>query len=146
PVNRFVAGFIGSSNFVEARTAGTADASGRVDLSCDGGPAFAGRLTDTARPGAGAAVTIALRPESILLTGETAGAPGAGAGWTGLPGRVLSGTYLGDQVEYRVDVPGMGELISRAQTQTAGHATRAYGPGESVRAWWHEDATLVLTS
>ena len=117
-----------------------------MDITIASGLAFGGRLTDTERPAAGAAVTIALRPESVLLTAETAGPPATGPGWTSLPGRVLNGTYLGDQIEYRVDAPGMGELVSRAQAQSLGHATRAFGPGEAVRAWWHEDATLVLTS
>jgi spermidine/putrescine transport system ATP-binding protein len=146
PVNRFVAGFIGSSNFVEGKTTGVPDASGHVDLVTDGGPAFPGRLTDATRPDPGTAVTIALRPESMLLTAETAGPPVDGPGWTSLPGRVQNGTYLGDQNEYRVVVPGIGELISRVQAQSLGQATRAFGPGESVRVWWHQDATLVLAS
>jgi spermidine/putrescine transport system ATP-binding protein len=146
PVNRFVAGFIGSSNFMDATTAGAPDASGLVDIVVDGGLAMGGRLTGPDRPAAGTAVTVALRPESVLLAGETAGPPADSPGWTSRPGRVVSGTYLGDQNEYRVDVPGMGELISRVQTQPLGQATRAYGPGEAVRVWWHRDATLVLAS
>ena len=146
PTNRFVAGFIGSSNFIEAVTAGAPDATGHVDLAADGGAAFPGRLTDSTRPEPGTSVTIALRPESVLLTAESGVAPVEGPGWTSMPGRVQSGTYLGDQNEYRVDVPGMGELISRGQAQSLGQATRAFGPGEAVRVWWHQDATLVLTS
>ena len=46
PVNRFVAGFIGSSNFIEARLTGGPDDAGRVDVTIDGGPRFAGLLTD----------------------------------------------------------------------------------------------------
>lgn len=146
PVNRFVAGFIGSSNFIDARTTGTPDASGAVDVTISGGLSFAGRLTGGDKPAAGSAVTLALRPESVVLTAEAAGPPAEGSGWASLPGRVLSGTYLGDQNEYAVDVPGMGELIARVQAQSLGHATRAHGPGESVRVWWHRDAALVLTS
>ncbi len=146
PVNRFVAGFIGSSNFIEAKTTGAPDASGALGVEIDGGLRFAGRLTNGDRPAAGAAVTLALRPESVLLTGEGAAPPAEEPGWAGLPGRVLSGTYLGDQNEYRVDVPGMGELITRVQAQSLGQATRAFGPGESVCVWWHKDAALVLTS
>jgi spermidine/putrescine transport system ATP-binding protein len=146
PVNRFVAGFIGSSNFIEARTSGTPDVDGLVGVAVEGGPAFAGRLPDSGRPAEGTVVTIALRPESVMLSAADAAAPGSGAGWSGLPGRVLTGTYLGDQIEYRIDVPGMGELVSRVQAQSAGHALRAFAPGEGVHAWWHQDATLVLAS
>jgi spermidine/putrescine transport system ATP-binding protein len=146
PVNRFVAGFIGSSNFITARTTGAPDAAGTVGLETSGGLSCSGRLTDDDRPAAGSEVTLALRPESVLLAGGAATPPAGGAGWAGLPGRVLSGTYLGDQNEYRVDVPGMGELIARVQAQSLGQATRAYGPGEAVHVWWHRDAALVLTS
>jgi spermidine/putrescine transport system ATP-binding protein len=146
PINRFVAGFIGSSNFVDATTTGTPDASGAVDVAIAAGLNFTGRLTGGDRPAAGAAVTLALRPESVVLTGEAENPPAAGPGWASLPGRVLNGTYLGDQNEYRVDVPGMGELIARVQAQALGHATRAHGPGDSIRVWWHRDAALVLTS
>ena len=147
PVNRFVAGFIGSSNFVEARLASGPDDAGRVAISIAGGPSFNGRLTDANRPQPGADVTVALRPESVVLAGETSGPPAAGSGWTSLGGRVVSGTYLGDQNEYQVKVPGLGDLVSRVQSQTVdGGGMRAFGPGESVSVWWHEDSTLVLTS
>jgi spermidine/putrescine transport system ATP-binding protein len=147
PVNRFVAGFIGSSNFIEARLAGGPDAAGRVGVSIAGGLSFAGLLTDAQRPAAGADVTVALRPESVVLTAERSGPPAAGAGWTSLPGRVVNGTYLGDQNEYRVTAPGIGDLVSRVQSQTVdGGGMRAFGPGETVTVWWHQDSTLVLTS
>ncbi len=146
PINRFVAGFIGSSNFITARTTGAPDAAGTVSVETSGGLSFSGRLTDDHRPAAGSEVTLALRPESVLLASGPATPPAGGTGWAGLPGRVLNGTYLGDQNEYRVDVPGMGELIARVQAQSLGQATRAYGPGEAVHVWWHTDAALVLTS
>jgi hypothetical protein len=59
----------------------------------------------------------------------------------------VNGTYLGDQNEYRVSAPGLGDLVSRVQSQTVdGGGMRAFGPGETVTVWWHQDSTLVLTS
>jgi spermidine/putrescine transport system ATP-binding protein len=146
PVNRFVAGFIGSSNFVEALLAETPGSGERARVAVIDGPGFGGRLTDAQRPTEGASVTVALRPECVILGDAGGDSPTPAPGWSSLAGRVVSGTYLGDQIEYRVSVPGMGELVSRAQYEaTTGHV-RTFGPGQQVLAWWHEDSTLILTS
>lgn len=146
PRNRFVAGFMGSSNFVPAKVAAPPDDTRRVRVTVAGGPTFVGLLTDDARPPEGAEVTVAIRPEGLLL-GETGSQrPPTGPGWSSLPGRVVSGTYLGDQSEYRVAVPEFGELVSRVQNDALAGDARAFGPGESVVVWWREDATLILTS
>src|SRR5262249_48057828 len=115
PVNRFVAGFIGSSNFVAGRVAGTPDADGRGAVTTAAEATATGHLPTGDDPAMGDEVTIAIRPESVRLASPT----GADAepGWTWLPGRVTSDTYLGDQHEYRVAAPGIGELIARSQAQ-----------------------------
>ena len=53
PVNRFVAGFIGSSNFIEGASPGGPDDAGRVGVSIAGACRLAGLLTDAQRPAAG---------------------------------------------------------------------------------------------
>jgi len=152
PVNRFVAGFIGDSNFIEARFAGRDGSDGRARVTLTSGSAFAGRLTD---PGATVAtdgpVTVAIRPESVVLSvpdgsPPTASPPGGGAGWFRLPGRVVQGTYLGDQSEYKVSVPELGDLIVRRQNEGLEGEFRTFGPGEAVSVGWHEESTLLLTS
>ena len=50
PVNRFVAGFIGSSNFLSGRVAAPADAEGRLAVATDDGVTISGRLTDDQKP------------------------------------------------------------------------------------------------
>jgi spermidine/putrescine transport system ATP-binding protein len=142
PVNRFVAGFIGSSNFLGGRATGPGDADGRVEVAAADGATLHGRLTDEARPAAGDDVTVAIRPENVRLgTSSDAGAPG----WTSLTGRVTSDTYLGDQHEYRVSVPGLGELVVRSQAPGVDGPARAFRPGEDVAVGWHETSALVLT-
>ena len=147
PVNRFVAGFIGSSNFVEARMVGAPDASGRVDLSCRRGAGLR-RSADghrTARRGGGrdhrtaAGERPAHRRDCRRARRRRPAGPGCQAACS-------AARTSATRSSIGWMCPASGNLISRAQTQTAGHATRAYGPGEAVRAWWHEDATLVLTN
>ncbi len=144
PVNRFVAGFIGSSNFVAGRTAGTPDADGRIEVATADGVTVGGRLADGTVPAAGDEVTIAIRPESVRLANGPAG--DTQPGWTWLPGRVTSDTYLGDQHEYRVAVPGLGELVARSQAQGADGQGRSFRSGEDVVVGWHDTSALVLTS
>ena len=105
PVNRFVAGFIGSSNFIDATLAGRRRRAGRArsrrprpDL-----PRSAHRRRRS--PPTGDRVTIAIRPESVQLDAPASTPRTAAPGRTSAPGKVAQGTYLGDQTEYRVDVP-----------------------------------------
>lgn len=95
---------------------------------------------------ADAPVTVAIRPECLVLAPEGRAPEAFGPGWSSLPGRVIQGTYLGDQNEYRVAVPGLGELIVRRTNETHETDYRAFGAGESVTVAWHEDLTLLLTS
>jgi spermidine/putrescine transport system ATP-binding protein len=144
PVNRFVAGFIGSSNFILGRLAGQRDGSDRGRVTTDGGFTFSGRLTDPSSALADSPVTVAIRPECVIL-GPSEASPGA-PGWVHLPGRVVQGTYLGDQSEYRVAVEGIGDLTARRTNESVDGERRNYGPGESVSVGWHEDSALLLTS
>ena len=146
PVNRFVAGFIGSSNFLEARLVSHDPLSGRAVVETSSGLRIGGIVTDSAaRPAAGQAVDIAIRPERLRIQPASADAgPSDGEGWTSVAGQVLQGTYLGDQTEYRV-ATAAGQLVIRRPTSPEG-AGRAFGPGEPVAVRWHEDANLVLTA
>jgi spermidine/putrescine transport system ATP-binding protein len=147
PVNRFVAGFIGSSNFLDARLTGRDGSTDRARVAIPAGPAFGGRLTDpSATLATDASVTVAIRPECVILSPSDAPPPADGPGWSRLTGRVVQGTYLGDQSEYKVAVPQLGELIVRRQNEGLEGDYRTFGPGEAVTVGWHEDSTLLLTS
>jgi ABC-type Fe3+/spermidine/putrescine transport system ATPase subunit len=103
-------------------------------------------VTDADRPAAGDEVTLALRPESVRLAPAGTNLGEGGSGWATVSGRVRSDTYLGDQHEYRVDVPGLGELIARSQAFGPDGPGQAFRPGEDVAIGWHEGSALVLTS
>ena len=102
PVNRFVADFIGISNFLPGTVESIDPASRHGGRSgAIAASSCAGR-SRTRRPtlAPGQAVTVATRPERLEVVPADAGA--VGDGWTSVPGRINQGTYLGDQTEYRV--------------------------------------------
>ena len=146
PVNKFVAGFIGSSNFVDATLRSHDPGTGRATVGLAGGLQFGGTVTDpAARPLVDAAVTVAIRPERLGLRAADAPATPGNSDLTEIPGRVTQGTYLGDQIEYRVTTDALGDIVIRRPMATGADA-RTFGPGEGVIAAWHQDAVLVLVA
>jgi spermidine/putrescine transport system ATP-binding protein len=141
PANRFVAGFLGLSNFVPGRLLDRGpDGQARVEIA---GQVLEGLVTDAAaRPEPGAEVTIAVRPERVRLSAGDD--PAAATESVRIPGRVSEATYLGDQNEYRVET-ALGELVARRQNN-AGSAGPSFGPGDPVVVTWSTDANLVLAS
>ena len=70
PVNRFVADFIGTSNFMDA-TVVEGDGEGRVVVRTNRGLPLRGRMTDPdARPTAGDVVVVVTRPERLEVVPE----------------------------------------------------------------------------
>ncbi|MBU4461296.1 MAG: ABC transporter ATP-binding protein [Verrucomicrobia bacterium] len=92
PANRFVAGFIGETNFLDGRVESRAGAGGRVATPF--GPVDA---ADVGGAAAGADVTLALRPEALRLA--HGGAPAAAHVFRG---EVLETAYLGEVVQQQV--------------------------------------------
>ena len=143
PVNRFVADFIGSSNFMSGTVEAIEGEAGQVVVRTDRDLALRGWVTDpSARPAIGQAVTVVTRPERLQVVPQ--GADGAADGWTAVPGRIHQGTYLGDQTEFRVETDGAGELIVRRQNAMGASAGQGLGPGDPVTVRWREEANLVL--
>ncbi len=66
PVNHFVAGFIGSSNFLPGTLLGGADGAGRARVRTERGLELSGYVTDReAETASGTDVTVAIRPERM---------------------------------------------------------------------------------
>jgi len=142
PVNRFVADFIGTSNFIDASVA---EISGRtVTARTTNGLILRGALTDPAASVTfGDGVTVATRPERLSVARIDPGAT-TGSGSTEVRGRITQGTYLGDQTEYRVTTEQAGELIVRHQNTTGAGGALGVGPGDQVVVRWQEEANLIL--
>jgi spermidine/putrescine transport system ATP-binding protein len=142
PANRFVADFIGSSNFLDGKVAAT-DGDRRVTVTTDHGLSLRGEVTDpSATIEVGRSVTVVIRPERLELLTEASAADHG----TSIAGRIRQGTYLGDHTEFRVQTQQAGELIVRRQNAMGAEASVGLGPGDPVTVWWHEEANLVLAS
>src|SRR5437867_4893136 len=98
PRSAFVAQFIGRVNLVESRVLGVSG--GRVDVEVWGSPLSV--VADDACT-KGQSIFLVMRPESITLVPESAKAT---EGEVVVPGVVRSRMYLGEKVEYAVEVAG----------------------------------------
>jgi spermidine/putrescine transport system ATP-binding protein len=130
PSNRFVADFIGETNFLEGSVTGREGSVVHVDL---GGLVIRAPLPPGA-PGRGP-VTVAIRPEKISL--HRTRREGA---WEG---RVEDVTYIGQDSHYRVRLGPHAVVRVRVQNQAAGLPALAQS-GDSVWVSWSEEAGRVL--
>lgn len=138
PLDRFVADFIGESNLFE----GVVEEAGeRVTVRTDGGVVLRARIptgADELRSGERAVVS--LRPERVHV--ELVGGSSDGDRTSTL-GRVEQRTFLGDQVEFRVDTPTLGHVTARTNHRPGSPEAR-FGPGDEVRLGWMNDVALAL--
>ena len=128
PATRFVADFLGKSNFLHGVVQRVAGRSVTLDV---GGQSIV-QAMDTA-PAIGAPVLLSLRPEKITLAD--------GAADNGVGGSIASWSYLGAGYSLRVDVPGLGEL---RVALPAWRAPIAPQDGMAVRLAWSADAAVPV--
>ncbi len=144
PLNRFVADFIGTSNFIPGAVESIDASTGRLIIRSDRGLILRGAQTDPSAPiSVGQAATVATRPERLEVLPQD-GDVSAEAGWASVLGRINQGTYLGDQTEFRVQTERVGELIVRRQNTMGGEISTGMGPGDPVIVRWRDEANLVL--
>jgi spermidine/putrescine transport system ATP-binding protein len=129
PTVRFVADFIGETNFLPAHV--TAVIGDKATIRLPGGAEFAA----TAVPGIGNGmdVTVAVRPERLSLT-----VPGAGA----INGRVENIVYFGTDTSYQVALQDGAAVTVRAQNRDG--ARPRFAVGDAVGLDVTADALQVL--
>ncbi len=140
PTSRFVADFIGETNFVEGTLESKAGRMGLLRLA--NGASLEGVLRDPDVEVGGPA-TLAVRPEKLqvapLADGEGAAQEGSR---TQLTGRVTGVHYLGTDARYLVEVEGFN-VVARVQNQSHGYAGMLR-EGTPVRLEWRtEDGSLL---
>jgi spermidine/putrescine transport system ATP-binding protein len=113
PVNRFVADFIGDTNFLVAEVSGRSN--GLVRCRAAGLEVDA---TPIGQPSPGQRVTLALRPEKIVLRRG------------GQQGRVVHAMYIGTDTNYDVELADRTKLNVRVQNALDGGA--GYRVGDAV--------------
>ncbi|MGW4208783.1 ABC transporter ATP-binding protein [Lentzea sp. NPDC004789] len=134
PATRFVAGFIGTSNILDAEVSGVdgefaaLTAAGATNLRAK----FSGGVSH------GQKVAATVRPEKVHLFDTTSEPP---TGWCVLQGVVQDVVYTGVSTQFVVDTPG-GELV--AFVQNAQRIDDAGAPGQPVRMAWDPEFTVLL--
>lgn len=138
PVNRFVADFVGNVNLIEATVAERQSDRLRLDCAELGGSVAA--LRDAGQDIApGTAVTVALRPEKILISKE----PPASESRTVLRGIVHDLGYFGNLSVYRVELPS-GRILQVSGQNRVRTARKTVEWDDQVFISWDVASAIVL--
>ena len=132
PANRFVADFIGETNFLEGKV--TALEGGSADVAVD---SLHVRGTYSEPTKVGQTVTVAVRPEKIRLSVQPLDGPNA------FEGRIEDMTYIGKDSDYRVAVGRSMTLRVRVQNHAAS-GTPSLGPGDAAWVQWPASSARLL--
>jgi len=137
PANRFVAGFIGETNFVAATLESVSD--GRARLRTPWG-AVESVAPLPAGLKAGGAATLSLRPEAVRLDPPPPGAPNV------FTAAVRESVYLGEIAQHSVEPPAADGRTGGAAVRLKVFELRPRAPmaGGTVRAWFEPDDAVLL--
>ena len=139
PRSRFVADFLGGSNFIEGAVHKIGD---ELVLQTDAGVKIPCHLPANRSLVADARAVVSIRPERIVIAQDHLSLTNT---MTPMQGRADQITFLGDQIEYHLTIQGVGHLLARVPNTrtTQDQGTR---PGDRVTVGWsHESAVLVTT-
>jgi spermidine/putrescine transport system ATP-binding protein len=136
PRTRFVAGFLGVSNLLPARTDGTADGYALMRLADDTAVRIPAPLIEGLDP-----VDIGVRPEKIRLRELVDPVP---AGHNQLQGTISDVSYLGVSTSYIVETRGGGRVTVYEQNVERASRSELWKPGEDVRLTWSPDHTFAV--
>ncbi len=128
PISRYVADFVGKSNFFAGRLVSLDGPIGTVDL-----PGHPGRGKLGPGTAIGADVSLSVRPEQIALTRTP----------TAIMVQVKNRIFLGEHSEYLVTNAALGDflvLVSRQAEAVEG----AFAPGDEAYAQWTPESALIL--
>jgi putrescine transport system ATP-binding protein len=130
PANKFVAGFIGKINLFDAKV--VASTLGRSRLAFDAGFEMNLPRADLA---VGSAITLAVRPEDLVVEASGEGAAG----------QVLDSVFLGETSLTRIALAN-GQVVQAARMNAARNGVSQMHRGDAVRVQIPPNAARVLTS
>ncbi len=139
PVNRYVADFVGKTNFFHGQVLEVNQSGVTVKSESDlvlAGAAVSGAPALTN----GSMVCVAVRPEMISI--NAAGGPNDSSDIS-LQGRVLNQIFLGEHSEYLVATETCGEVMVLSP-KTVESNRKSFAPGDNVSISWKPEAALVL--
>ncbi len=130
PVSRFVADFIGESNFVAGVVRDDGD--GSVFHLPDGQ-----RLPVPEGTAAGPA-SLMIRPESLELRSDDASGP------SHLRGRIRHTAFMGNHTRITVDTTAGAIVVLRPHHIGVGEVASMERPGQEVGLWWAAERAMIL--
>jgi len=140
PVNHYVAGFVGKSNFFDGITVEANNEGARIKLTS--GRVLGGRVT---RGGTtlnrDREAKLAVRPELVHIA-----APNGHAIFSAdveMPARVKNRIFLGEQTEYLVETEDLGDILIRASKHSEG-TSGGFSPGDVVKVGWDDASALAF--
>lgn len=134
PKNRFVANFIGETNFIEA----TADSVTESTLYLKINNALTIPATSPENIKIGDQVVLAVRPEKISIGTEKTDRPS-------LPGKIAETIYIGTDLRYEVHISDEITITVREQNSW-GDAAKRFQPGDDVFVRWQKEHASVLVN
>jgi len=130
PANKFVADFIGESNFIQGKVNSLSEGGARITV--------AGEIMDLDAGGVdlqpGQAITFTIRPEKINLS-----RPGKG----GLEGTIHERVFIGTDTRYLVQLSSGEDIIVRVQNGCGSEAGE-FARGDQVVLSWEPQDTRIL--
>lgn len=139
PINRYVADFVGKTNFFTGKVEAT-NGSG-VTVKCDSSQVLRGiRPKGATALVNGSSASVAVRPEMISIVAANAADNNADIA---IPGQVKNRIFLGEHSEYLIATEGYGEVMVLSPKSVETN-NRSFAPGDHVSISWKPDAALVL--
>lgn len=131
PKNRYVAGFVGTSNFFDGTISGRSG--DQAIVQCNAGLSLSGRAIEGLTVDQN--VSLSVRPEQITLSkNNTDGA---------VPVEVHNRIFLGEHTEYLVNHEALGDFLALAPRQSE-LSEGTFNAGDSLYASWDAGTALVL--
>jgi len=139
PINRYVADFVGKTNFFSGEVVDTNDS--LVTIKSESGQILVGKQPNGAAPRArGSKACVAVRPEMISITAEN-----RSSNFTNfaIQGQVMNRIFLGEHSEYLVATEGCGDVLVLSPKSMESN-NGSFSPGDNVSINWGPDTALVL--
>jgi spermidine/putrescine transport system ATP-binding protein len=139
PASRYVADFVGKSNFLAATLVEASAKSPRAKLAS--GAVIAGRWPKGSNGATtGDRIAVAVRPELIAMT-----RPGGGSVATDMQveATVKNRIFLGENTEYLVAAGALGDILVLTPKRLEA-ATGRFAPGDLAIIGWPESAAVML--
>jgi spermidine/putrescine transport system ATP-binding protein len=140
PTNRYVADFVGRSNFFDGvvREVGA----GIARIALDAGIVTSARLSRSALPiGPGERISMSVRPEQMALARTAPELPRDSIFQA--EAEILNRIFLGEHTEYLIEEHRLGAFLVHAPRQTE-LGERTFEVGDLIHVGWRQQAAIAL--